>query len=427
MHYRPGNVIIDHMEQVAAGNKAVDRIKSVFLLGLSSNFTTLVGLVMVWIILSRNDWVYGFWETAFTILAFAPVFMGDAINHYCLGRIRLEHYKGWDDIQVTSEGRIRVAHYYYIFRMVSVLPAYLLAGVFISSFGPEVATRTFMKQAFLAAFILNFFRATWFLKSCIAPRLPGYGGKKLFIRTFLAALAFSGWFLYMWMTPGAPYSKSFIFISGFFYFFLNAFLQPLPTRYSLLRPGKASRREAYFSVEVIEDEQLESLDNAVKINATTAEFITGFKFEKLKNIRLPLIELPLFQAWGTISCDPEGKIGLLVLDSEVKRGVHRSMVSYSGENIFITTDFGAPQAKFPANVKYQGLEKNITHEKMLEAHAKFTSECDMENVKSAICVKLEKFVKNMIKFLETDATAKRLQAMAEKSKSTNNLSGDIKQ
>ncbi|GAB4270320.1 MAG: hypothetical protein Kow0029_06960 [Candidatus Rifleibacteriota bacterium] len=401
------------MKQVAAGNQAVDKIKSIFLLGVSSNFTTLFGLVLVWIVLAKNEWVSGFWDTALTTLSFAPIFMSDAINHYVLGRLKLEHYKGWDDIQVTSRGRSRTSQNFHVFRIASIVPAYLLAGIFIASLGARDETVRTMKLAFLAAFILHFFRSTWFLQSCIAPRLPNYGGKRLMWRTFLIATIFFIWFLYLWAYADYPFTKTAIFVSGIFYFFLNGFLHPLPTVYSLLKPGKISRKDAFFSVEVLDDDQLGALDNYANIAAVANNCIAETGFAKNLNIRLPLIELPLFRSWGIVLADAERKNFLLVLDSEVKKGVHRCMIAFSQEKIFITTDFGSPQAKFPEFVIYQTVEKNITAKEMLEKHVELCSQSQIEKTADSICLKLETFVKNMIKFLETDSLAKRGKLQAD--------------
>jgi hypothetical protein len=381
------------------------------MLGLTSNFTTLAGLVLVWIYLSRGQWVEGFLETALTVLAFTPIFMGDAVDHYCLGRVRLEHLKGWDDIQITAKGRAQVAYNYHIFRVASIIPAYLLAAVYVGGFSAPAETVLKLKLAFLAAFILHFSRTTWFLQNCVAPRLPSYGGTRLAWRNLLAGLAFVAWFSYFWNKTDFPASKLSILGSGIFYFLLNGFLHPLPTRYSLLRPGKPSRREAFFSAEVLDDNQLAALKNYDEITAVSDKCRTELGFQKIANLRLPLLELPLFQAWGRVLSSEDGRIAMLLLDSEVGRGVHRSLISFRDDEIFITTDFGSPQAKFPDSVKYQNYEKNLSASELLQQHSRLISEARVDNVKASICPKLENFVKNMIKFLETDAAAKRSRSL----------------
>ena len=400
------------MKKGNTGNQAVERLKSVFMLGLSSNLTTFSGLLLVWILIARNGLVSGFWETLLGVLAFTPLFMADAVNHYCLGRIRLEHLKGWDDIQITAGSRTLIAHHYYFFRLVSVVPAYLLAAYALSGLGLTSADNALhLRMAFLAAFVLHFARSTWFLHHCVAPRLPGYGGHRLLWRTLISAVVFYGWFIYFsGRVSSLPekflyYSPIFIFLNGVFYFFLNAFMQPLPTRFSLLKPGRITRREAFFSVEILDEEQFANLDNSELINEKAESSSKNLSFTKISNIRLPLLELPLFQAWGSVFLDASGKIALLILDSEVGRGIHRSLISFAEEKVFITTDFGSPQAKFPAHVNYQSFNRNLSEKDLLEKHQKQIEEHSAEDLKNSVCIKLENFARSMIKFLENDAAS----------------------
>jgi hypothetical protein len=399
------------MKQDASGNRAVDRIKSVFMLGISSNFTTLVGLVLIWILLVRSQAVEGAFATLIAVLAFTPVFMADAINHYCLGRIRLEHYKGWNDIQTTPEGRTKTAHNYFFYRAVSIIPAYLLAASFFASFTASNEVVLKLKLAFLSAFILHFARATWFLQAYIAPKLSNFGGKKLAIRTFVAASTFLMWFIWYWspsqtLSDGS-YSNTAIFFSGVFYFFLNSFLHPLPARYSLLRKGKTVKSKAFFKVERLEDKQLNSLGNAQEIIEVSEKAQEQLGFDFLTNLRMPLIELPLFQCWGKAFSGPDGCIVLFFLDSEVKRGVHRSLISMSQNNIYITTDFGSPQAKFPENVNYRNFERDIDARELLKIHRDLIKDVKCYDIRETIENRLEEFIKNMIRFLENKAAVSR--------------------
>lgn len=402
------------MNQGSTGNQAVERLKSVFMLGLTSNLTTFAGLVLVWITLTRQDLVSGFLTTLLTVLAFTPVFMADAINHYCLGRIRLEHRKGWDDVQITPKGRSFIAHNYHLFRVASIIPAFLLAAVMVSSFGLGGETlKMQLRMAFLAAFILHFLRSTWFLHSCVAPRLPGFGGRKLVLRTLVAAAVFAGWYIYFSGRISDPAAlrleKSAILLHGIFYFFLNAFMHPLPTRYSLLRPGKTARREAFFTIEMLDEEQFNELGNSAQIADTAAKFCSRLNFTAIGNIRLPLIELPLFQAWGRIFTAADRKSALLVFDSEVGRGVHCSLISFKGERVFISTDFGTPQAKFPANITYQNLKSPLEPDALLQKHAALLSDIEPELIDGSVAARLEALVRSVVKFLEKDAAANRIK------------------
>lgn len=400
------------MKQDASGNRAVDRIKSVFMLGISSNFTTLVGLVLIWILLVRSQMVEGAFATLVAVLAYTPIFMADAINHYCLGRIRLEHYKGWSDIQITPEGRVKTAHNYFFYRAVSIIPAYLLAASFFASLATTSAeTVVKLKLAFLSAFILHFARTTWFLQSFIAPKLSGFGGKKLVIRSFVAACSFLMWFVWYWGSSQSgnvsAFSNTAIFFSGVFYFFLNSFLHPLPARYSLLRKGKTVKSKAFFNVERLEDKQLNSLGSAAEIIKRGEKVQQQLDFAHLANIRMPLIELPLFLCWGKALANSDGSVILLLLDSEVKKGVHRSFISMNNEKIYVTTDFGSPQARFPEDIKYQNLGRNIDDKELLLAHQQFINDVECYDIRETMEKRLEEFIKNMIKFLENKASNSR--------------------
>jgi len=414
------------MKQDASGNRAVDRIKSVFMLGISSNFTTLVGLVLIWILLVRSQTVEGAFDTLIAVLAFTPVFMADAINHYCLGRIRLEHYKGWSDIQITPEGRSKTAHNYFFYRAISIIPAYLLAASFFASFNAPAEVVLNLKLAFLSAFILHFARATWFLQAFIAPKLSDFGGKRLAIRTFIAALTFLMWFIWYW-TPSqtlgdGSYTNTAIFFSGVFYFFLNSFLHPLPARYSLLRKGKTVKSRTFFRVERLEDKQLNSLGNAGEITEISKKAQEQLGFEHFANLRMPLIELPLFQCWGKALTSPDGCVIILFLDSEVKRGVHRSLISMNNENIYITTDFGSPQARFPDNIKYRNFERKTDVRELLKAHHDLIENVECYDIRETIDNRLEEFIKNMIKLLENKAAVNHNKDKSDKLKNTDKVS-----
>ncbi|MGM0601035.1 MAG: hypothetical protein ACQETH_14595 [Candidatus Rifleibacteriota bacterium] len=396
------------------------------MLGISSNFTTLVGLVLIWILLVRSQTVEGTLATLIAVLAFTPVFMADAINHYCLGRIRLEHYKGWSDIQITPEGRSKTAHNYFFYRAISIIPAYLLAASFFASFNasPEVVSN--LKLAFLSAFVLHFARATWFLQAFIAPKLSGFGGKRLVIRTFIAASTFLMWFVWFWSPSQTlsdnSYSNTAIFFSGVFYFFLNSFLHPLPARYSLLRKGKRVKSKAFFRVERLEDRQLNSLGNSKEIAEISEKGGEKLGFEHFANLRMPLIELPLFQCWGKAFSSPDGCVALLFLDSEVKRGVHRSLISMNNKNIYITTDFGSPQARFPENVKYRNFARNTDAKELLSAHHDLIKNVECYDIRETIENRLEEFIKDMIKFLENNAAVNRNNDRSDNVKSTDEVS-----
>lgn len=398
------------MNKLTSNPTSLDKLKTVFLLGLTCNLTTFAGCSLIWIILVKNDWISGFWETLFTVMAFAPIFMGDAINNYTLGRIRIEQQNGWDDVQISVSGREKVARYYKQYRLLSILPAYLLAAAVAAKFGADQATIQLLKTAFFAAFVINFLRATHFLQCFIAPRLPGYGGRTLVIRSFLTAAVFSSWFVYFWFHGPLPMSKLAIFGSGMLYFFINAVLNPLPTRFSLLRPGKPHSKAAFFTIEILNDEQLHAIPGTEKIDPQSIKSLGENGLAFLGNLRMPLIELPLFQAWGSAMVSADGKTLLLLLASEVKKGLHHTLVSVCGNKYVITTDFGAGQAKLPAEVMYKPCEKGTSVKDLLACHNSMIDD-NFEQIAPQAWPRLESLVKSVIRFLENETTQRR-QAQA---------------
>jgi len=389
------------MNQLTPSSTSLNKLKTVFLLGLTCNLTTFAGCTAVWIILAKNEWISGFWQTLLTVMSFAPVFMGDAINHYTMGRIRIEQLHGWDDVQITPEGRKSVTSFYRFFRVISILPAYLLAAVIVAGFGAAAETVHQLKTVFLLAFSLNFFRSTMFLQSYIAPRLPSYGGRTLAIRSFIIASIFAAWFVYFFNLPAEPMSKIGILSTGMLFFLLNGAMNPLPTRYSLLRPGKPTSRAAFFTIEVLTDEQLKQQPQVGLIEQMGTE-AESLKFEKIGNIRMPLLELPLFQAWGKAFVDRNNQTLALVLATEVKKDIHFTLLSPSDQGWQITTNFGAPQAKFPETIKYNAHDRTATLPQLIKAHSEKNA-ASGKTLDNPPWSQLESMIKLIIRHLETEA------------------------
>lgn len=406
MHKVEMSDIIIFMNQLTSSPTSLDKLKTVFFLGLTCNFTTFAGCTVIWVILAKNSWVSGFWEMLFTVIAFAPVFMGDAINNYTLGRIKIEQQQGWDDVQISVSGREKVARYYKLYRFMAILPAYLLAAAIVATFGAEPTTVKYLKVAFFVAFTLNFFRANHLLQCFIAPRLPAYGGKALAIRSFIIASIFAIWYIYFWFYEPQPMSKLAIFGSGSLYFLLNAILQPLPTRYSLLRPSKPRSRAAFFTIEILSEGQLQAIPGAEKIDQTTLQPLFEMGFTFLGNIRMPLIELPLFQAWGKAMVSSDGKTMALLLGTEVKKGLHHSLIAVKGDRYVITTNFGAGHARLPTEVNYQPQERNYSLNDLLDCHKKAIND-DFEPIARQAWPRLENLVKSVIRFLESETVQKQ--------------------
>ena len=57
-----------------------EKLKATFALGLSSNFSTLLGLLIIWVFLTRAEWADGFWSRALFVLLLGPTFLADSVN-----------------------------------------------------------------------------------------------------------------------------------------------------------------------------------------------------------------------------------------------------------------------------------------------------------------------------------------------------------
>ncbi len=396
------------MNSVTSSPTSFDKLKSVFFLGLTCNLTTFIGCTAVWITLARNGWAEGLINTVLAVFVYIPVFMGDAINNYTLGRIKLEFQKGWDDVQISVHGREKVARFYVVYRMISILPAYLLASVFVYSNGNDPTLVTNLKIAFLLTCGLNFARGSYMLQKFIAPRLPSYGGKSLLIRLLIASTVLGSWFVWLLGLPPGPLSGWAIFAGGLLYFLVAGIMHPLPTRFSLLKPGRPASRKAFFRVELLSDEQLQAIPGGNIFDAALKEPFLNAGFTFHGNIRMPLIELPLFQAWGMAMLSADKRILGLLLDTEVKKGPYRSLISVCQNRFVITTDFGSGQAKFPENISYKLVERSLQKTEMLKLHQAHINS-SFEPLHECAWGKLEELVKSILRFLESE-TAERKRA-----------------
>lgn len=411
------------MNATTSGSTGLDKLKAVFFLGLNCNLTTFAGCAVTWIVMSRNGWVSGIWQTAITVLAFVPIFMADAINNYTLGRIKLEYDKGWDDVQISVQGRQKIARYYQFFRFLSIIPAYLLAAVMIISYSSQPQITQHLKLAFLIAFSANFYRSYWLLKRHIATRLPSFGGRRLTGRTLIIASIFILCFIYLWNLPAQPFSPGQIVAFGLIYFLICATMHPLPTRYSLTRPGRPIARGNFFKVEVIDDEQLNSLPGAAEIADSLEKPFIEAGFSHLANIRMPLLELPLFQAWGKILLAEDQKTLLLLLACEPHKGVHRCLLSQQKENYLVTTDFGAQQARFPQKVSYQLVDRKVTATEILSLHQHRIGE-EAKEFNDQPWPHLENIIESVVSFLETENA--KLRASTTTSATISNNEGNAR-
>lgn len=221
------------------------KIQSIIFLGLGCNSTTLIGCVAVWIALSKIGVIQnGIIESALLVLSFAPIFMADAISNYVLGRIRLEYEKDWDDVLITEKARETTAKFYKVYRALSIVPAYLLAAVFVAAQANNAQIYNYLLIAFIVAFAFQYVRTVSFIHFAIAPVKENFGGTSLVKR---ALMCFGVFCFIVWSIKSCMYyPKSTIFWTGMIYFALAAILQPLPTQFSIF-PKRREIRRVYDS------------------------------------------------------------------------------------------------------------------------------------------------------------------------------------
>ncbi len=391
------------MDKLTSSSTSFSKLKTVFLLGLTCNLTTLIGCTAAWIVLQKNGWADGFVSTFLLVISFVPLFMGDAINHYTLGRIRLEHLHNWNDVQITPDGRRKVADYYKVLRFFSIQPAYLLAATMLASFSGDANLIQALRVAFFVAFCLNFLKYTSFYRSFFAPLNQGYGGKGLLIRSLVVATIYASWFIWFFARVNTPLSKLTILGSGLLYFFINALMNPLPARYSIIRSGRPKSKEAFFKVEILTEEQLASLPGASEIG-DAAGAIQKEGFKRLDNIRMPLIELPLFNAWGSGFVNEEKNILALCLNNEVKKAINLTLVSFSNKNFILSTNFSSPQPKLPAEIDYVAVACSTSFQELKKLHQNRIKNQETLEILQSVWSDLEIMVKTIVAHLEKKTT-----------------------
>ncbi len=348
--------------------QASEKLKATFALGISSNYSTLFGIVLGWVTLAKSGWVGDFWSSLFTAFLMAPAFMGDAINSYVLGKIRLDTLKNWDDIQVTPEGRKALDRLHLFWRGLSFLTAALLAGIFITSFAPQPGDWRFVKVLFLATFILHFLRCNHSVSAYMAPRVPFLGGMALMRRMVLTGSIFSAWMVWLWIRNDVPFSSFGMILHGTVFFLLCGAFQPLPSRFSVFQPGKLRPKKISTKVEPLESAP-EDAPSAEAVRLLRDAWTKDGSFERVGPLQMPLLELPIFQAVGEALLSKDRRILLLLLQSEVRERVHRVLISAPKDTqspsasagggflaptprFLITTDFGSPKAHFPETWTY---------------------------------------------------------------------------
>ena len=346
--------------------KSGEKLKAIFALGIGSNFFTLTGGAISMIVLGKTGWVDSFFDQVWFSFCLAPTFMGDAVNSYVLGRIRLEKMKGWDDVQILPEGRESLLRLHRFWRTLSFISATLLGLILLTSLSPDPSAGRALCPLFLVVFTAHAARCMLTIQTCFAPVVPMFGGSWVIRRAAVTGAIFGGWLLWLWTRTPGPLSGLGFLLHGTVYFLMCAFLQPLPSKFSVIQPQTNSVHDMCASPL---ENGLENPAERVAVANVSAWWKADGGFTSVGFFHMPLIELPLFQSYGEALRSPDGKILALILLTEVKPRIHRTLVSMVDDGAYITTDFGAPDAHFPEGFHYQTIASTETDPAFLNKHA----------------------------------------------------------
>jgi hypothetical protein len=340
------------MESTIGSDNAWEKLQANFALGLSSNVFTLAGVVGAWIFLAKAEWVHGFWDQLLLCVSLAPVFMGDTINAYVCGRVVLESQRNWDDIKISPAGKTQIGRWHKVIRLLSIGNALVLALLLIHGLSPNPEAWMILKPLFLTLTVVSIARSQWFYHAHIVPLVPRLSGAPFFRRLAGILVGATIWGVLLWRRDIFPVSRLGVIAHGTFYFLLCALLHPLPSKFSIFRMPKNTRQAPPTGVEPVSAEKVTFLQEPLIRQELETWNQLGFT-DGWRLIRMPLLELPLFEACGTCVRHQDGKTLLLILRSDVKTRIHRYLISWSPEKAFVTSDFGAPEAAFPGVVSYQ--------------------------------------------------------------------------
>ena len=220
------------MQSQTSDNSGFNKLKTIVFLGLSCNHTTIIGCVLVWLFLSRNE-LSSFWNNIQIVLCVLPFFMGDAVNKYVLGRIKLEQENGWDDIRMTSSQKAFITKYYNLYRTVSIITSYGLALIMvliITNQVPQWLIFTISATAFI-----HFGMAILTILKGIAPVIPNYKKQGLIYRGIFIIAAIAIWYYILMNNTTDNISHLFVFTSAMLYFVICGMMHPLPANGSLFQ------------------------------------------------------------------------------------------------------------------------------------------------------------------------------------------------
>ena len=221
------------MQSQTSDNSGFNKLKSIAFLGLSCNHTTIIGCVLVWVFLSRNEFS-SFWHNIKMVFCVMPFFMGDAVNKYVLGRVKLEYDNGWDDICMVTNHKAIISKLFKLYRIVSILSAYGIAVIMVYLMTTNQVPQWLLYTVASIASI-HLFMALYNIIKGIAPVIPHYKKKGLIYRGVFIVLAISLWVYILLNSSTDNISNLFVFTSGILYFIICGVMHPLPAKGSLFQ------------------------------------------------------------------------------------------------------------------------------------------------------------------------------------------------
>lgn len=406
---------------VKENSAGFEKLKANFALGLGANFFTMGGVVAAWITLTKTEWVDGFWWQMIYAMALAPVFMGDALDSYALCRIRLETQRGWDDVQITVEGRKSLDRLHYLWRGLSLVTTVTLGMILLTSLSPDPAAWIPLRWVFAGLFLLHFLRCQHTIAAYFVPRVSFMGGPTLYRRMILFASVASAWFIWLHLQGPTAFSLPLFLTHGTIFFFFAAALHPLPSKFSIFRPERSESRI------LSKAEPIDAFEPGSQMTSPAAleevQLWHGkIGFQSIGKLRLPLPEMPIFSAVGEAMFSPDRTILGLYLQSEIRKQPHRVLFSQVAEKTILTSDFGTADARFPDDVRFQSLPPGLPAADLLSAHTKAMSGSPTP-LPFEIWDWLTTFSQRMIAFLREEA--RTLRSKNPSDASTNSLAAAL--
>ncbi len=378
----------------------MEKLQTNITLGIGSNFFSIAGVLAAWVVLMKTGWRDGFWEPIFAALAVAPAMMGDALDSYFLNRVRVDTEKGWNDVFITEAGRDHLKRFFKVHRLHSLFSAATLATILLVGFSEDPTRYVLLRPVFGVLFLTLSLRCLYMQLRFLAPalasrRVPAFG-KRWFFVMIIGSLWF--WWLYA-RDPMKPFSPIGMVLHGFIYFFLCGILHPLPSRFSLLHldrnPGPRLPREIKVFpagtpnplLETDLKEQLPIWQNA--------------GFSPVAVFSMPLLEMPIFQTVGEAWIDGNRRILLLMQASEGKEQAHRILVSWQGDRVFLSSDFGTATARFPEGLQYRSFARTTSPAEAVQQHLAFIGS-EPTPIADPIWPLVNRILERMMDFLRTE-------------------------